>query len=350
METPTNETPTTTNETVEHTSTLDSTSPEPVSLRQLLGRAGRVYDLTIAAALEAAEMDDLPMRGVSVLRRIGEGGAATPLAHVLRGGRISRQHGTQLVDTLVERGYIVRETDPEDRRRMRVSLTERGQAAADAVRTAIEGMNSALAEKVTPEQLDASRTVLSALIDLAPEGASPDWGPGPERGFGPRGGGRGRHEHGPGHDRGVGRGPRGPMRDFGPSGGWRDRMQAFAAAAEGDERPERGERHSRHDRAAFDGPRDGGEREEHSFGPRGGDHGRHGRGPWCGRRGERRGGAPTIVHHVDTMIVNASPASEGRGHGRRGHHGHRRGERPFGPWQGETARPETPETDAPPAE
>ncbi|MGN6484781.1 MAG: hypothetical protein ACTHMX_10290, partial [Thermomicrobiales bacterium] len=51
---------------------------EPVSLRQLLARAGRVYDITIAVALEEAEMDDLPMRGVSVLRRITDGDAGTP--------------------------------------------------------------------------------------------------------------------------------------------------------------------------------------------------------------------------------------------------------------------------------
>lgn len=312
---------------------------EPVSLRQLLARAGRVYDITIAVALEEAEMDDLPMRGVSVLRRIKDGDGGTPLAHVLRGGRISRQHGTQLIDTLVERGYIVRETDPEDRRRMRVSLTERGKAAAEAVRTAIDGLNAALAEKVTPEQLEASRAVLSALVDLAPAGAGPEagWGPGPERGFFP--GGRG-----PRHERGAGRGPRGPMRDFGPRGeGWgrghggshrHDAMHPFAAPEGEDDRPERPFREDGEGREAFVDPREG-----RPCGPRG----RHGRRD----RKHDRGGAPTIVHHVDTMIVNAGPAFGGRGShrhgGRHDHRGHGRGGRPFGQWRGEGNAPEMPQ-------
>lgn len=337
METSTNPTPDETNE-----NTTPIAPKEPVSLRQLLARAGRVYDMTIAAALEEAELDDLPMRGVSILRRINEGGASTPLTNVLREGRISRQHGTQLIDTLVERGYIVRETDPEDRRRMRVSLTERGQAAADAVRTAVDGLNASLGEKVTPEQLEASRTVLSALIELAPQGAGDGgWGPGPERGFFPRG-----REHGPRPDRGFGRGPRGPMRDFDPRaegrGRGRERMQAFAEAPDSDER---GERRSRHDRAAFAENRDGGEREERSFGPRGRHE--HDRGHRCGQRG-RRGATPVIVHHAETVIVHAGSGSEGRG--RRGHHGWGRGERPFGPWRGENTRTETPQADTPTAE
>lgn len=335
METSTNQTP---DETTNTTTPIAPT--EPVSLRQLLARAGRVYDMTIAAALEAAELDDLPMRGVSILRRIDDGGVPTPLSNVLREGRISRQHGTQLIDTLVERGYIVRETDPEDRRRMRVALTERGQAAVDAVRTAVDGLNTSLGEKVTPEQLEASRTVLSALIELAPEGSGDGWGPGPERGFFPRG-----REHGPRPERGFGRGPRGPMRDFGPRGEGRgrgrERMQAFAAAGEGDERAERGERHSRHDRAAFDEPREGGEREGRPFGPRG---------HRCGRGGKHGAAAPMIVHHIDTMIVHTGSESEGRGRGRRGHHGRGRGERPFGPWRGENTRPEAPQADTPAAE
>ncbi|MGN6030030.1 MAG: MarR family winged helix-turn-helix transcriptional regulator [Thermomicrobiales bacterium] len=328
----------------ETTDTTRIAPEEPVSLRQLLARAGRVYDITIAVSLEEAEMDDLPMRGVSVLRRITDGDAGTPLAHVLRGGRISRQHGTQLIDTLVERGYIVRETDPEDRRRMRVSLTERGKAAAEAVRTAIDGLNAALAEKVTPEQLEASRAVLSALVALAPEGTGPDGGRergfGPDRGFFP--GGRG-----PRHDRGAGRGPRGPMRDFDPRGeGWgrgrggshrRDAMHPFAAPQGEDDRPERPFREDGEGRETFADPRAG-----RPCGPRG----RHGH----RARKHDRGGAPTIVHHVDTMIVNAGPTFEGRGSrrhgGRHDHRGHGRGGRSFGPWRGEGKAPEMPQPQA----
>jgi len=320
MEPTTNETPIAPDET---TDTTDVTGQESVSLRGLLARAGRVYDLTIAAALDEAEMDDLPMRGVSVLRRIDEGGAPTPLAHVLRGGRISRQHGTQLIDTLVERGYIVRETDPQDRRRMRVSLTERGQAAADAVRTAVEGLNATLAEKITPDQMEAAQAVLTALIELAPARPGEDFPAGPDRGFFP--GGRG---HGPGHgrNRGFGRGPRGPMRDFAPSGDWRDRMRAFAASAK-----ENGRGFGRDD------DRFGGERRDRPSGRHG--HSRN------DRRRSRDGGEASMIH-IDTVIVNAAQAPQGRRHCRHGHHGRGGEGRPFGPARSENASPETSQPDA----
>ncbi|MGC4190258.1 MAG: winged helix DNA-binding protein [Thermomicrobiales bacterium] len=317
-----NETPITPDETPD---TTDTTPEEPVSLHQLLARAGRVYDIAVAVALEAAEMDDLPMRGVSVLRRIDEGGAPTALAHVLRTGRISRQHGTQLIDTLVERGYIVREVDPEDRRRMRVALTERGQAAADAVRTAIDGLNAALAEKVTPEQIEASRAVLGALIELAPEGPRPgaEWGPGPDGGD---------HRGGPGRGRSFGR--RGPMRGFDPRGDdrLRERMHAFAARFAGDDGADaREERGPRPGRPAFDEPEEG-----RPFGPRG----RHG----CGHRGRSRDrGERAPMVHIDTVIVNAD--ANPRGRGRHGHDGRDRGGRPVGPWRGDPTGPETPQTD-----
>lgn len=357
METPTNDptTPTTTN---------PITHEESASLRRLIARAGRTYDLVIARALEEAEMDDLPMRGISVLRRISshtsEANAGTPLADVLRGGRISRQHGTQLIDTLVERGYIVRETDPEDRRRMRVALTERGAAAAEAVRAAIDSLNASLQEQVSAEQLAATQAVLAALIELAPEGAEPDagWGPGPGRGFdprgfgGPRGRGHGPHEHGPGrgHGRGPGRGPRGPMRDFaemaafreGREGGhFRERMQAFAAD-DADSAPEADER------APWGPDRDGrGRGHEHG---RGRCHRRHDH-----HRGEGRGAAPMV--HIDTVIVQAGTDSRRRGDGKRHsrrheQHGGDRGQRSFGPWSREERGhgQDTPAVDATPTE
>lgn len=349
MEPPTNDTPSTVHETAD-TNATPPMPEEPVSLRQLLARASRVYDITIAAALEEAEMDDLPMRGISVLRRINDGAEGTPLAQVLRGGRISRQHGTQLIDTLVERGYIVRETDPEDRRRMRVSLTERGTAAAEAVRTAIDGLNAALAEQVSPEQIDATRAVLSALVELAPEGAGPErgWG-GPERGFFP-----GERGFGHGRGRGPARGPRGPMRDFDPRHGrgafgdprgrGGDRMDAFAAPTGDEDASQAGEIR---DFDEQDGPEgrpfgwhDGRERGDHPMCRDGHRHHRHGRG-----RMEDRSGSPTIVHHVDTLIVNAAPAPEGRGSRRHGgggggrDHGLGRSGRPFGPWRNEGDSP-----------
>ena len=56
------------------------------------------------------------------------GGA--PLATVIRQLGVSKQTAGQLVDSLAARGYLDREADPYDRRRLVVRLTERGEQAA----------------------------------------------------------------------------------------------------------------------------------------------------------------------------------------------------------------------------
>jgi len=73
------------------------------------------------------------------------------------------------VDTLVLRGYLDRAPDPSDRRRMTVTLTERGQLAADAGRTAVEAVDDELKKRVGPEAVATCRAALSALIDIGDE-------------------------------------------------------------------------------------------------------------------------------------------------------------------------------------
>jgi DNA-binding MarR family transcriptional regulator len=46
--------------------------------------------------------------------------------------QLSKQAVGQLVDVLVTRGYVKREVDSEDRRRLTVGLTERGRAACSS--------------------------------------------------------------------------------------------------------------------------------------------------------------------------------------------------------------------------
>jgi DNA-binding MarR family transcriptional regulator len=48
------------------------------------------------------------------------------------------------VDILVNRGYLERTTDPEGRRRMTVTLTERGRLAALEGRAAVERVDEQL--------------------------------------------------------------------------------------------------------------------------------------------------------------------------------------------------------------
>jgi DNA-binding MarR family transcriptional regulator len=135
-----------------------------IVLPALLRAARGTYGAAIRDALAEAGCEDLPRNGSFVVGAISRTGA--PLAHVIRELGVSKQAAGQLVDTLVVRGYLDRSADPDDRRRMTVFLTERGQLAAAAGRSAVERIDAELVERVGEEYLAHTRATLAALIEL----------------------------------------------------------------------------------------------------------------------------------------------------------------------------------------
>lgn len=130
----------------------------------LLRAARRTYSLATRAALADAGFDDVPTNGPYVLASLVHGDA--PLSSVIADLGLSKQATGQLVDTLVTRGYLDRSVDPADRRRLTVTLTERGAAAAAAVRAAVARVDAALAEQVGAGDLAVTRATLAALAQL----------------------------------------------------------------------------------------------------------------------------------------------------------------------------------------
>jgi DNA-binding MarR family transcriptional regulator len=86
---------------------------------------------------------------------------------LIRDLRISKQAAGQLVDALVSRGYLARAVDEQDRRRLVVTLTERGRAAAATQRAAREQVDAALLAKVGAECVNHTRVALAALTEMA---------------------------------------------------------------------------------------------------------------------------------------------------------------------------------------
>jgi DNA-binding MarR family transcriptional regulator len=81
---------------------------------------------------------------------------------------VAKQTTSQLVDTLVIRGYLERSVDPDDRRRMLVTLTERGKAASDAVFATVKKVDAQLVAAVGAERMAHTKETLAALADLWP--------------------------------------------------------------------------------------------------------------------------------------------------------------------------------------
>ena len=142
---------------------------EDVVFPALLRHARVTYGTTMRRALADAGYDDLPRNGLYVIGGLALGAGDAPLGALIRELRISKQAAGQLVDTLVSRGYLQRTIDEHDRRKLTVTLTERGRAAAKTQAIAREAVDTELAARVGASDVKAARRTLAALIEIGRE-------------------------------------------------------------------------------------------------------------------------------------------------------------------------------------
>jgi DNA-binding MarR family transcriptional regulator len=143
----------------------------PEVVLPVLLRPGRgVYGMFIRDALVEAGFTDMPANGGYVLGLVERG--VSTLGDVIADLSVSKQTASQLVDTLVVRGYLERTVDVDDRRRVLVTLTERGRAASDAVFATVEEIDARLVAVVGAERMAHTKETLAALVDLWPSTTS----------------------------------------------------------------------------------------------------------------------------------------------------------------------------------
>jgi DNA-binding MarR family transcriptional regulator/uncharacterized glyoxalase superfamily protein PhnB len=133
----------------------------------LMRSARGVYAQSIRAHLHAIGIDDLPRNGVFILTGIDTSGGPRPDLTAELG--VTKQAISQLVDILVNQGYIERNPDPDDRRRVALQLTERGEQVVEASARAVDEVDHQLLQRVAPEQVAAMRAALIALTDIKVE-------------------------------------------------------------------------------------------------------------------------------------------------------------------------------------
>ena len=130
-----------------------------------LMRAARgVYAQSIRTELHAIGADDLPRNGATLLSGIAATGGPRP--DLPAGLGVTKQAVSQAIEILASRGYLERNPDPGDRRRITLALTGRGQEVVDAVVRGVESVDARLLERVPPEQVAAMRSALLALGDI----------------------------------------------------------------------------------------------------------------------------------------------------------------------------------------
>ncbi len=140
--------------------------PDEIGMPALLRYARTTYGAAMRRALEEAGFDDIPGNGLYVIGGLALDREDVPLGQLIRDLRVSKQVAGQLVDTLVTRGYLERAIDKEDRRKLTVTLTERGHEAAAVQTAAREKVDAELLAKAGPEDIERTRRTLVTLIDI----------------------------------------------------------------------------------------------------------------------------------------------------------------------------------------
>ena len=149
---------------------------ETVVLPALLRHARVTYGLAMRRALAEAGFDDIPKNGMYIIGGMTPETREIPLGQLTKELRVSKQAAGQLVDTLVLRGYLKRDEDPEDRRKSNIILTKRGRAAAEVQATARKKIDTQLIDRVGKEDIQRTRRTLAALIDMGHENEQADAG------------------------------------------------------------------------------------------------------------------------------------------------------------------------------
>jgi len=143
---------------------MDGPGPSELATPALMRSARGAYARSIRAQLHAIGLDDLPRNGAFILAGIDATGG--PRGDLPSDLGVTKQAVSQVIDTLVNRGYLTRSPDPDDRRRITLELTERGQQVLDAIMRGVEAVDVQLQERVSPEQIEAMRSVLASLTEI----------------------------------------------------------------------------------------------------------------------------------------------------------------------------------------
>lgn len=143
---------------------MDLSEVDFLATPTLMRAARGVYAGSIRAELHSIGIEDMPRNGAFILAGVDRAGE--PRLDLSSELGVSKQAVSQLIDTLVSRGYVARGADIEDRRRVSLELTERGQEAAAAVYRGVEAVDARLEQRVSAEQVEAMRSALFALAGI----------------------------------------------------------------------------------------------------------------------------------------------------------------------------------------
>lgn len=136
-------------------------------LTSLLRFARETYVQTMREALKKNGFDDIPKNGIYIVGGIARTGSQH--GKIVKELGLTKQAASQLIDSLVERGYLTRTVNQSDRRKANIGLTEKGREAASILRRVAKGINDRLVHKVGEEHFNITKQTLMELISINDE-------------------------------------------------------------------------------------------------------------------------------------------------------------------------------------
>jgi len=110
------------------------------------------------------EAYDLPGTAVPLLRRLMRDPPPSQ-DELCRFAARDKASISRLLDTLEERGFVVREADPDDSRLKRVHVTDDGRALARVVGDCLARWNEMLTRGLTPEERSQGLALLQRMAE-----------------------------------------------------------------------------------------------------------------------------------------------------------------------------------------
>ncbi len=125
----------------------------------------------VQAGVAESGFDDVrPVHGFAFVRLSESPATTAQLAEHLG---ITKQAASELVQHLVDRGYLTRVVDPTDRRARLLVLTERGHDCTRAAQVAALRTVAGWEQRLTPDQVAGLRDALAAVA--SPGRIRPAW-------------------------------------------------------------------------------------------------------------------------------------------------------------------------------
>jgi DNA-binding MarR family transcriptional regulator len=146
---------------------MNPTPSQIAALTQMVQEMARRY-LLIEAGL-ASGIDDITKRELQVIELVSLYQVST-VTEVASAGKVPLSTASWIVNRLVDKDYLVRQRDPDDRRVIHLELGPAGKRILMVLEAAFAGMARQILEAATPDEAAALVSLSKRLVpQLRPE-------------------------------------------------------------------------------------------------------------------------------------------------------------------------------------